>query len=84
MVDRECLPDEYHLVQQIMTYLHWALEHTLEVSNIFGTRAVSVAIFPILLLLNPMLWLISELRFCLSNNHRQSSKCVRTFYPSFL
>ena len=67
-----------------MTYLSWVLGRTLEVVNIFGTMVVSVAIFLLLLLLSPMLLLISELHFFLSNIHHQSSKFVRTSYPLFL
>ena len=43
MVDRECPPDGYRLVQQIMTNLHWVSECILAVVNRFDTRAVSVA-----------------------------------------
>ena len=40
MIDKECLMDVYHLVLNKMINLSGALESTLEVVNIFGTRVV--------------------------------------------
>ena len=69
VVDRECLPDEYHLVLHKVTYLHWAKECILVLVNIFCTVVVSVATSLLLFLLSPMLWLIYGLHFSLSNIH---------------